>query len=243
MKLSAHRVLLLCLVFGSIHLQGQGQNLSPAARRYPKTSDIFNGMSIAKPQPGITGSPYYNKHWDKASILLFDFDEPMEPIYGRYGLFADEVELITPMGVRAMPANRINRVVFTDSITQLPITFVNVKAYDFEGTHLKGLFEVIVEGPMMMFRAHTVHLKDPDYVPTLNSGSRDFQIIKETEIFCTKDNELVKVKNKKKLLSLFGDRSSEMEAYMKENKLGTDVKDLSKVVSHYNELMAGPKKG
>ena len=47
---------------------------------------------------------------------------------------------------------------------------------------------------------------------------------------------------KKKLLPLFGDKSAEMETYMKDNKLGTDVPDLRKAIIHYNELVAGPKK-
>ena len=183
-------LIFLALVF--VQTSGQTQNLAPETRRTTKLTNMLNGLPFAKAAPGIEGNPYFNKHWDKVSVLINDQEEPLDDLYGRYGIFSDEVELITAQGVRAVPSSRIKEMVFTDSLLQFPTKFINIKTYDFDETHLVGLFQVLSEGKMMLLKGYKITILEPDFNIALNTGSKNIRILKESDIYCTHNNDLIR---------------------------------------------------
>jgi hypothetical protein len=210
------------------------QNLSAGARRNVLFTDLMNGLPISRPSVGIQGDPFLYPQWRLTTIVLYEVENPVSGYYTRYNLHFDELDFKTRMDVRAIDGSRIKSFEFKDSVSNV---FLNASEFTLADVPLKGFVEVLVDGPVRLVKRRYVLVKDPDYNPALNSGSRDVKIIKQSELYYLKDGQLFEVKGKKKLLAFFGDKSPEMEKFMKVNALfPNDEKSLIRIFTHYNSL-------
>jgi hypothetical protein len=225
------------IVFASMLISSHvwGQNLSTASRRNIYTTDLMNGLPIARPVSGIEGDPYLNSEWRRASVKLYDVDEPVDNYKVQYNIHFDELAFNLPTGIKAIDGSRVKSFTFTGDSTE---TFINAKEYKLDGTPLRGFFEVLVDGPSPLLKKYYVIVKAPDYQPALNTGSRNTRITKRSDTFFAKGDELVEVKGKKKLLAAFGDQAGAMEKFMKERALfPNDQASLITIFTHYNSLL------
>ncbi len=224
--------ILACMLISS-HVMAQ--NLSAAARRTPVFTDLMNGLPIARPASGIEGDPYLNTQWRRANVKLYDVEDEITTYKVQYNIYFDELTFQLPTGVKAIDGSRVKSFVFNGDTTQ---TFINAKQFNQDGTPLRGFFELLVEGPSPLLKKYYVIVKDPDYQPALNTGSRNTRITKRTDLYFAKDDEVFEVKGKKKLLAAFGDKSSAMEKFMKDNALyPNDEKSVIRIFKYYNSLL------
>lgn len=198
-------------------------------------------MPIVKPAPGLVGDVYFNSHWGLASVHLYEYDVPIEGFYGRYNIYFDELDLKTQQGERALASSKVKSFVLQDSLSTQTIHFVNSNEYTSDGVPLTGFFEVLVAGQTPLFKRHTVIVKDPDYHPSLNAGSRDVQISRRSDYYAAFGKEVTLVKGKKKILASFGDKAAEVEAFIKTNKLSASERNgLIHIFTYYNSLLDKP---
>ncbi|HWA35515.1 MAG TPA: hypothetical protein VG737_15345 [Cyclobacteriaceae bacterium] len=226
-------LILFVAILVSSHVAGQ--NLSAGARRNVLFTDLMNGLPIARPATGIEGDPYLNPQWKRAAVKIYDIEDEISNYKVQYNLFFDELAFQLPTGVKAIDGSRVERFVFNGDTTA---TFVNAKQFTLDGTQLRGFFQVLVDGPSPLLKKYYVIVKDPDYNPALNSGSRNTRITKHSDLYYAKEGAVYEVKGKKKLLASFGTHTSEMEKFMKEHTLyPNDEKSLITIFTKYNSLL------
>jgi hypothetical protein len=212
-----------------------GQNLSAGARRTPVFTDLMNGMPISRPASRVLGDPFLASKWNVTSITLYGVEEKIEGQQTRYNLYFDEMEYQTTEGIRVLGGSRIKSFSYKDSVAS---RYVNAKEYLFEGTPLVGFFEVLVDGPAPLLKKYYVLLKDPDYNPALNAGSRDTRILRYSDLYCAKGNQVIRAKRKKDMMAFFGDKAEHMKEYMKRHSLFLgDEANLRVIFQYYNSLL------
>jgi hypothetical protein len=228
------RVVLPGVLFLSPYF-GCAQNLSAGARRTPVFTDLMNGMPITRPASRVLGDSYLASAWNVTSISLYNVEEKIEGYRTRYNLYFDEMEYQTPEGVKVLGGSRIKSFSYKDSVAS---RYVNAKDYLLEGTPLVGFFEVLVDGPAPLLKKYYVLVKDPDYNPALSAGSRDTRIVRYSDLYCAKGNQIIKAKRKKDMMAFFGDKADHMKDYMKRNGLfpGEET-NLRVIFQYYNSLL------
>lgn len=214
----------------------EAQNLSPASRRNPYFTDLLNGLPIARPPSEVQGD-IYMKDWLPGTVSLMDRDMTITGYLVRYNIFLKEVEFHTAMGDRALQSSLVKEFTLNDTITNRQHHFINGKNFKSEGVPIWNFFELLSDGKVPLLKEYYVEIKDPDYQPALNSGSRDTRIIKHSRIWCAVEGDLRPAKGRKKVMEIFGDKAGEVDKYAKEHTLAyNEQADLAKIFAYYNSL-------
>jgi hypothetical protein len=127
-----------------------------------------------------------------------------------------------------------------DSLTRQPAFFVNAMDYrDEDNVPLTGFFQVLTEGEMPLFKRTYIDIKKADYNIQFNIGSQDDKILKKSEFYMLKGNNVVELpSSKKKLLTLFAEKAEDMEKFMKDNNLTSNKEEHLKILfEYYNSLV------
>jgi hypothetical protein len=209
------------------------------ATALPKTTPsyvyLLNGMPLARPPSGFIGSIYYNDEWSTCTFTILENNQTVDGYLARYNIYFDELDIKTPTGEKAIDSKKIRNFTIGE-ITKSK--FINSSDYTLDDAPLKGFLQVLVDGPVPLFKRHTLIIKEPDYHPALNAGSHDSKIIKNSDLLYASDNKLLKAKGKKKILASFGDKASQVENYLKENPASfTEEDGLIKIFTYYNSLL------
>jgi hypothetical protein len=232
------RLLLASVFFIAFASSLFSQNLSPQSRRTPLTTDLFNGMPIARPASNVLGDINFNEEWRLTIATLYDEDKKIEGYFAKYNIYAYELDFNTQGGIKALKGDRIKTFTINDSISR---TFVNAKDFKKNGVPLVGFLEVLVSGEVSLYKFHYLLIKHPDYNPALNAGSRDTRIYKKSDLFTASRNKLIEIKNKKKLLLFFGDNAKQVDEFIRANHLSmNEEKDVVKTFTFFNSLKKVP---
>jgi hypothetical protein len=70
-----------------------------------------------------------------------------------------------------------------------------------------------------LLKRSELHTKKANYNVALDVGSKDTKLYLKDVFLYAKDKELIRVKGKDDILKASGDRATEVESYMKVNKL------------------------
>lgn len=242
--IKAATLIVLCdLVF----FQVNGQNALPPQIRIRQTLDgisdpggvtrgeVLYGVEV---EPGrILGDYYMDTKWNKGSLLLFGYEKVLDGYYIKYDIEGNALEVKVDELTKLIPINKVQSMIWYDSLTQVPRAFVNAKDYTEKGVQLSGLLEILEDGQIPLVKKTTIWIKEPDYVLAFDVGSKDTKIYKKENLYMLQGKELIEVKKKKELLAAFGKRSNEMEKYIKINKLNIkDERGLRVTFRHYNTL-------
>jgi hypothetical protein len=199
------------------------------------TNNLGNVVYGLPAPPGVVvGDVYLDPVWNLGNVLL-ESGALLERYNVRYDLKAQTLEIQTSMVVKLLDYKLLRTVVWRDNTgTRL---FVNASAYKLEGSPLVGILEVLSDGNKPLLRRTTMHVKQPDYVPALDVGSRDATIYKKSAVYYNNGGELIEVKGKKGILSALSDKGTEVEEYIKTNKLGTRSDfEIARIFDYYNSL-------
>lgn len=205
-------------------LEGLGDGLSKG--------DLLYGVPL--PAGRVLGDSYLQESWNPAKILIYGNDKIIEGFAVKYDIKAQILEIKARNGIKILEAHRIKTLVWLDSATNQQQFFVNAKEYTEDGAPLSGLLEVISDGSIPLLKRTLILEKDPTYVPAFNAGSRDTKLMKKDKFYFSKNRMLTKIGSRKSLLPAFGDRSNEMEEFMKSKKLSMGEDDLAQIFEFYN---------
>lgn len=196
-------------------------------------SDILYGVPM--PPGNVIGDNYLDKKWNKANILLYQSEAVIEGYPVKYDVKSDLIEIKTNVGIKILDVKKVKNIVWVDSISSAPHYFVNAGEFKKEGVPSKGLVEVLVDGTLPLVKKTELFVKKPTYNAALDVGTRDTKIYPKETIYFVKDGEMLKVKGKKGVISAAGDRASEIESFIKSNKLNVNKEgDLIRVFEFLN---------
>jgi hypothetical protein len=202
------------------------------------TADLLYGIPL--PEGTTIGDTYLDAHWKTSSILLYENEKLIEGFPIRYDIKADEMEVKSKKGIKVLKGSKIKSFVWVDSVTKAPDFFVNAKDFKNESNvPYSGFFQVLTEGSLPLFKKTEIDIKKADYNIQFNVGSQDDKILKKSEFYALKDNQVIELpSSRKKLVALFGDKSEAMEVFIKENDLSITKEDPLKIIfEHYNSLV------
>ena len=105
---------------------------------------------------------------------------------------------------------------------------------------LEGFVEILHKGDFDLVYKYSVNLKPAAPVDSYGSGgaSDTPEYTKQIDVFYSKDGKTLEpLKGKKELLALFGDKSSKMKAYTKENKVKLrEFDSMQAMIAYYQSL-------
>nr|WP_287936813.1 carboxypeptidase-like regulatory domain-containing protein [Algoriphagus sp.] len=191
----------------------------------------------------VEGNFYLDKKWNLASILLYRDQEIMEDFRVRYNINSNNFELMEPetFQITTLQGYRVQNIVWMDSSFKVPRYFVNGMDFREDGAPISGFFEVIVEGQLPLMRRTKAIFKESNYNTALMVGNRNDQIIKRNVYYYLREKDLYEVPKKRKdLFLIFGDKASQVEAFVNENQI--DLKQTSsifQIFTYYNSLYPG----
>jgi hypothetical protein len=199
------------------------------------TNNVGNVVyGLAAPPGRVVGDVYLDPEWNIGNVLL-ESGVLLERYNVRYDLKAQTLEIQTAMIIRLLDFKLLRTVAWRDATTTR--LFVNASTYKLDGVPLVGILEVLSDGNKPLLRRVTMHVKQPDYVPALDVGSRDATIYKKSAVFYNNGGELVEVKGKKGILAALSDKGTEVEEFIKKNKLGTRSDfEIARIFDYYNSL-------
>ncbi|HEY5746331.1 MAG TPA: hypothetical protein VIU12_09670 [Chryseolinea sp.] len=202
-------------------------------------TDMLYG--IPQPEGKVLGDTYFSTQWKASTILLYKDEKMIEGFPIRYDIHANEIEVKTQSGVKVLGGDKVKSFIWIDSATRVPSYFVNAKDFkDKDQTKLSGFLQVVVDGPLPLLKQTTVFLKKADYSVQFDVGSRDDKILKKTELYFSKDGQVMELpSSKKKLLPLFGDKADALGKFIQDQNLTSSREaDLITIFNHYNSLVA-----
>jgi hypothetical protein len=235
-------LLLCCESFGQYAIPPQTRSQIAMESLSGSSMTNLDNVTYGLPAPPgqVLGDVYIDPVWNIGNIML-QSGVVLERYNVRYDLKSQMLEIQTAKQVKLLDYKMIKTVIWKDDITTR--LFVSAASYKFENTALVGILEVLSDGNKPLLRRTTMHVKQPDYVPALDVGSRDAKIYKKTALYYSVGSDLHEVKGKKAVLQALGDKATEMESFIETNDLGTkSERDLVRIFDYYNSLFVPAEK-
>jgi hypothetical protein len=241
---------ILAFLFFLLVIPGHAQSVVPNNIRAANTLDRLvdlDGLSnadmlygIPLPESKLIGDTYLHAQWIPASILLYDQEKLIEGFPMRYDIYLNQLEIKAKNGIKVLKGEKVKSFVWVDSLTKAPAFFVNAQEFtNLDNARLTGFFQVLTDGPLPLFKRTSVDVKKADYNVQLNVGSHDDKILKKEHLFVVKESRIVDVPSgRKKLLPLFGEKSEDVDKFIKANALTANKEHhLAIIFKHYNTLI------
>jgi hypothetical protein len=249
-KRHMNKLIIVSIFFLALTEKALSQAAMPENMRAASTLDRLGGFhgnnvpdmlyGIPFPPGKVIGDTYLSTDWKYATVLLYENDKMIEGVPTRYDVATNELEFNAKNGIKVLPGNKIRNFVWVDTQINEPGFFINAREFkNIDNVPLDGFYQVLSDGAMPLLKRTKITVKKADYNAALSVGSRDDKILKIYELFYAKDNIVYKIpSNAKKLVSVFGDKSSEMKKYIDDNSLAAGKEqDLIKIFEYYNSLM------
>jgi hypothetical protein len=186
----------------------------------------------------IEGSFFINDYWSVGDVLLYN-EKAITSMPLKYNL-RDEVLLL-------LDANQVSRVLRDDEIEKFEwfdaernqnILFINCLNYNIGEAPLIGFFEIVTEGQVELLLYRTLILDEGYYSVTHDAGNRNDEYKIKENMYLSSDQGLLEVKGKKELYKFFGEHSSEIKRFIKNNNLRLkQTNELARVIDYYNRLL------
>ena len=230
-----NRRYLLLLILFSFFLKTEAQveyQLSSAFDFYRSHKIASGEYRNTLSEKDIDGSPYLNDEFIKGSIYTISKTQYSDlPL--RYNIYNDEIEFETDDNkVAALDAPEIvEKVTFGDFLMEyIPFEYSNkVK---------KGFFEVLLKGKASLYSRPEVEFRDAKKPEPYKEAEPAKFIRKDDRYYLRFGMEAaIPCVNKKDVIGKFPDHSSDIEAFIKKNKINVKKEDdLKKMVEYYNSL-------
>lgn len=196
---------------------------------------------IAAPPPEVVGDVYLYPNYRITTFQLYNNDKLVEGFAARFDIRSNEFDLITKQGIRTLRGDLVKSIVWIDSTSQQPQVMVNGREFVNESNvpH-SGFFQILAEGNMMLLKKTEITVKDPDFHPALNVGSRDIRISKKQFLFYTKGNRAVPWPGRKEGMKVFETKVEQVKEFIKVNGLDINKEGhLRALIDFYNSLTSG----
>lgn len=188
----------------------------------------------------LEGDYFWNQVFQKANVYFYPQELKMisggivklDSLLGvglRLDLWNDRVEFKSPSGIKVIDAEKVSHVLIQESEGSIS-QFINPEEFQFEA--MKGLLMVLgVGGKRVILQSKEVLVQRPDYNPALDTGSKEFKIVKKNHYHYWNGNQILNIDNKKNVANLLESLGLDAKKYLKnsKNKLKSDedFKDLA----------------
>jgi len=249
MRRSIILILLLGFVTGTIvsqeptTIQGTGtlqpmlMNVLTPGFTPPMYTDYADGiakMQFSKEERHVVGTPFLEDEFLFGVLILHDGTQIDGQKY-RYNVHADEMQFILRDDTVA-----IYQPLKVQSVTLGKQKFIYDLRKVGEDQLEAGYFEVLVEGQASLLLRRLARMEVDEYVPNYMGGGGSKNLFyKHAEFHYIKvgDKAVEKIKNRRVLLKVMGDRKSDISAFMKRNNLSVRQQDdIVEIVDYYNKL-------
>jgi hypothetical protein len=183
----------------------------------------------------IIGNYYIDEQWKKADIELKS-GILLEDQWIRYDMEYDMLEVKLPETIKVVPLLKLSNYRITE--TEDSNYYMNCEVYSFEdGTPLSGICGLIETGSYGAIVKYSFEIKEATYVPALDMGTKDDEILIKKYIFLTKNEVIYKLPgSKKEFYSFFINPNADIKTFMKQHKLNhKDPEDLSRILKYINQ--------
>lgn len=189
------------------------------------SSDVIGGTPLTgQSYTNVKGTPYLIDTWELGTVTLASGKK-----FENISMMFDQVA---------------NMVIFRDAdgsskAFSQPVAAFSIKnnadVYNFERGPDGVFYQKLLTGKLTLWKKNHKSLIDEK---PYGSATVQRNILNNTSYYSGELTKLTKIKtDKKSILALFGDKSSEVEAYIKKNKLGTkEDLDLIRIFDYYNNL-------
>ncbi|MBN8650124.1 MAG: hypothetical protein J0L67_01770 [Cytophagales bacterium] len=193
------------------------------------------------PPPGVKGDVYLNKNFNKVVFQLFDGDKIIEGFIAKLDLKQNEFDVLTSQGVKVLKGNLVKSFVFVDSLTHIQSNFVSTKEWHTVSSPLfEGFYEILLEGKLTLLKRTDLIVKQPDFHPALNVGSKDLRFIKSEKFYYLHSGKVFEIPSKRNLTKIFTSYEKEMQDYIADKNLSsTKQRDLALIFDYYNRISTG----
>lgn len=227
-----HKLLIVVFSVFSLYVEAQttstGGNINTVGNRV-----FLSQTKLIKTSEIREGSPYSNgDSFLNAEISGYSKNVPKL----RYNAYTDEMEF-----------QQNNEVYIADKESGMQVSFEDVKKnyvclnYDFGFGNRYGYLLLLLSNPKKysLYKREKVELLKGEKSPNGITKDRNDYYSKEKDLYLLSYNGTYKKidNNKKNLLEEFGSKSSEVENYLKENRINLKKEsDLIKLVTYVNTL-------
>jgi hypothetical protein len=148
----------------------------------------------------------------------------------------DELEIKGKNGIKVLAGTKVKSFVWMDSFTNVPVYFINGKAFRNEiDVPFTGFLQVLTEGSVPLLKRTYIDIKKADYNIALNVGSRDEKILKKNKFYALMTDKVVALPGSRKKFIQLLNGDSRLEEFIRDNNLTTSKEEHLKVIfEHYN---------
>lgn len=200
------------------------------------TQDVNGSPIREKKYVDVNGSPYLIDTWEKAVVQLDNGQTYNVDV--KYDLVADEL---------TFRSNKGDSLTFVKPVKEFKLAYINNNKNE---THIfrsgfpstgaktteKSFYEVLYDGGTKLLKkqAKSIWTESTSY----GTATQTKNITPRTTYFVAKEGKMLPLKlDRKSVISALADKSSQVEQYIKENKLEVkNDEDLIKVFAYYNSL-------
>ena len=197
-----------------------------------ESTALYNGVEYSYRNPDIKGTPFFNDDKLYNGSIVYD-GQLYTGINLKYNIYKDI--LITD---------------YYDAqnfFHQLQLIKEKIESFSWEGhefIHIKqdvvnsgmpsGFYELLHAGQVRVLGRYTKSVKKNS-----DGGSQLFVFARKDNYYLQKDGAMIKVKKKRSVLEMMGDKEREIKAFMKKNKFRLKAnpgRELSAIAAYYDEL-------
>ena len=200
-----------------------GNELIPITHLRLKTID----KSLSEEDINLQKKKYLFYSYNEAAVDDYD-----TKAFVRYNIFDDQMEFVKDESIYYLAKDIGRKIHFINTNTTYKVFEFKVDLH---------FFKVYVEGKNSLIAKQKVRYIEEKVAKSGYDRARpeNYKRLKDEIYLAINNKRMVKLskKSKKEFFKSFGDKSSEIQKYVKKNKLGRKiVEDLKKIVAYYNTL-------
>jgi hypothetical protein len=179
---------------------------SNAIRQFTHVNTLTNGGIIyqipSMDEVKINGSCYLDSRWGKSSVRFYNLKTLFEGHFMRFDIYKNEFEFKIGNDVKVIPGEKIEDVIWVDSLTNITREVFNSSNYTIKGKKSFGFFEILEDDSIKLLKKIDLVVKEPDYNLALNVGSKNYKILRKVTYYYLIGREITQIKNKKSFQTL-----------------------------------------
>lgn len=188
------------------------------------------GPSSFLTEEQVEGSPYLSKEFMNGDIIIDNFKFVGIPL--RYNIYNDDIEFQKDDQILAIAnPHEVRRIFIGD------MAFI-YSAYILSKEQTYGYFQLLSDGKAKVLKKYEISYQMPKAEQAYRPEEPAKFIPVPCKLYVTFGNDpALKFTNAKKLMKLFGDKKSEVEKFLKTEKLNLkNEEDLVSLLTYYNSL-------
>jgi hypothetical protein len=182
----------------------------------------------------VEGSAFFNPEWLNGRVMLSEGKE-YGPMQLKLDLLKDELYYLDPSGREMIATTPLQRIILIDTIKNLHYIFINSFAIPAKNPDVEsGWYELMNNGKASIYKKLTKVITE---TKPYGSATTEQIIHTSSKYFILFNNQLIRIKKFKDLADMLSDKKSEVQTFIKTNKLtGKNDEDYNMVVSYYNDM-------